>query len=181
MATASVPNTFVNGGGNADATEVNANFSSLVNFANNSTVHADGTNLQAALAGAWDTYTPTFSGAAGTFTLGNGTVGGRSRKLGRIVHFIAWHVCGSTTSKSVATADKWRCTLPYTAASTGVPWNLSCNVYESTAPTEVQGTYAYIPSGTLTVAQTEQVGHYGNVTTLTGSVVVFSGTYEAAS
>jgi len=42
MATASVPNTFVNGGGNADATEVNANFSQIVGFLNTETVQRDG-------------------------------------------------------------------------------------------------------------------------------------------
>jgi hypothetical protein len=42
MATSSVPNTFVNGTP-ADAGEVNANFTSLVSFANNSVVHVDGT------------------------------------------------------------------------------------------------------------------------------------------
>lgn len=41
MATASVSNSFVNGTP-ADATQVNANFTSLVNFLNNSVVHRDG-------------------------------------------------------------------------------------------------------------------------------------------
>jgi len=41
MATASVSNTFVNGTA-ADATEVNTNFSDVVDFANNSVIHRDG-------------------------------------------------------------------------------------------------------------------------------------------
>lgn len=47
MATASVPNTFVVSTP-ADPTEVNANFTALVNFANNSTVHVDGTKAMTA-------------------------------------------------------------------------------------------------------------------------------------
>ena len=47
MATASVTNTFVNGTP-ADATDVNQNFTDLVSFANNSTLHTDGTKAMSA-------------------------------------------------------------------------------------------------------------------------------------
>ena len=47
MATASVPNTFV-AATNADPDEVNANFTSLVDFANNNTVHRDGSKAMTA-------------------------------------------------------------------------------------------------------------------------------------
>lgn len=50
MATASVPNTFVASTA-ADPDEVNANFTALVNFANNNTVHRDGSK---AMTGAFD-------------------------------------------------------------------------------------------------------------------------------
>ena len=47
MATASVPNTFI-AGANNDPTEVNANFTSLVTFVNDSVVHRDGTKAMTA-------------------------------------------------------------------------------------------------------------------------------------
>lgn len=47
MATASVPNAFTNATP-ADASEVNANFTSLVSFLNNSTVHVDGSKAMTA-------------------------------------------------------------------------------------------------------------------------------------
>jgi len=47
MATASVPNVFVNSTP-ADATQVNANFASLVTFANNQVVHRDGSKAMTA-------------------------------------------------------------------------------------------------------------------------------------
>lgn len=50
MATASVPTSFTNGTA-ADASEVNGNFTALVNFLNNNTIHRDGSK---AMTGAFD-------------------------------------------------------------------------------------------------------------------------------
>lgn len=47
MATASVPTSFTNGTA-ADAGEVNANFTALVNFLNNNTIHKDGSKAMTA-------------------------------------------------------------------------------------------------------------------------------------
>lgn len=60
---------------------------------------------------AWTSYTPTWSG-----TIGNGTITGRYRKLGRLVHFYVRVVWGGTTSHAAATQTL---TLPFTAATPG--------------------------------------------------------------
>jgi hypothetical protein len=57
--------------------------------------------------GAWDAYTPTFSG-----TTGNGTVTGAWTRLGRLVHYRASITWGSSTSHAAATQTL---TLPVTA------------------------------------------------------------------
>ncbi len=48
------------------------------------------------LSGAWDSYTPTISGTG--WALGNGTVTGRYKKVGRLVAFYIQIVFGSTST-----------------------------------------------------------------------------------
>lgn len=64
----------------------------------------------AILGGAWSTYTPTLT----NITLGNGTLAGRYRAVGKTVDFLITLTFGSTTS---ITGSNSKMTLPVTALS----------------------------------------------------------------
>ena len=50
------------------------------------------------LLGGWTAFTPTFGASAGSPALGNGTIGGRYKRLGKTVTFTAKMTWGSTTN-----------------------------------------------------------------------------------
>ncbi|MFD3333508.1 hypothetical protein ACFWV1_12810 [Streptomyces sp. NPDC058700] len=62
---------------------------------------------------AWTTYTPTWTATVNP-SLGNGSVVGRYKKLGRLVNFQIDLTMGSTTTYGTGA---WGLTLPFTAAS----------------------------------------------------------------
>lgn len=65
--------------------------------------------------GAWTDYTPTWTATTTNPSLGNGTISGRSKQIGKTVHATGRILLGSTTT--VGTGD-WRISLP-TEAQTG--------------------------------------------------------------
>jgi len=61
---------------------------------------------------AWTTYTPTWTAASGTPSIGNGTLTGKYMKVGKTVFFTMYFLYGSTSS---ATGLVWQFTLPVAA------------------------------------------------------------------
>jgi hypothetical protein len=74
------------------------------------------TNYMTASTSAWTTYTVTWSGGAGV-SLGNGTLVGKYRQLGKTVQVKIKLVAGSTTTFG---STVWSFSLPVTALSTSV-------------------------------------------------------------
>jgi hypothetical protein len=141
-------------------------------FATNDVLTANDLN---ALAGAWNSYTPTL----GVFTPGNGTSTGEYLQFGKLVHFRAQFVFGTT---SAAATGAPTLSLPVTAkASLGL-------LYARFVDT---GTTAYAAFGAMTTSAVTMyiVGTNGlnvaSTTTLpftwaTGDGLYVAGTYEAA-
>lgn len=65
---------------------------------------------------AWTAYTPVWTGATTNPVLGNGTITGRSIKVGRTCHVQIDLTCGSTTTYG---SGGWLLSLPYTSAAVG--------------------------------------------------------------
>ena len=66
--------------------------------------------------GAWTAYTPTWTAASGTNTVGNGTLAGAYIKIGRLVTVRVDITFGSTTT---STGGFWLVTIPFAAANAG--------------------------------------------------------------
>jgi len=60
---------------------------------------------------AWTAYTPTWASSAGSVAIGNGTLSGRYRKVGKTVDFVVALTAGSTTTYGTAGAF-WSFGLP---------------------------------------------------------------------
>jgi hypothetical protein len=138
------------------------------------------------LSGAWDSYTPTVGGAG--WALGNGTISGRWKKVGRVVTF-SLQVTWGTTSTFGGTA------LTLTAPTAAV----SGNFYTFTGQASDTGTATYLlgctlPGGSSTITP-YTLGAAGTYLT-TGSVglttsvphtwastdlITVNGVYEASS
>ena len=108
---------------------------------------------------AWTTYTPTLSGTG--WSIGNGTLTGRSAKLGKIVCAEIMLTFGSTT---VAGSAVPTVTLPHTANTTISPNPAHVTINDTSAST------TYIGQGSLTsTGVTANVGvSSGSYTSLTG-------------
>lgn len=63
-------------------------------------------------ADAWTAYTPTITADGGGFSLGNGTISGRYKQLGKTVYFHVKFIYGSTTNPG---SGHWNFSLPVTA------------------------------------------------------------------
>jgi hypothetical protein len=68
--------------------------------------------------GAWTPYTPAWTSAGGSPVTGNGTLAGRSMKIGRTCTVVINMIGGATTTWG---GGVWSFSLPYTAANLGVP------------------------------------------------------------
>lgn len=76
-------------------------------------------------------WTPVFEASGGGFSLGNGTVGGRYSKFGKMVFVEGWLIRGTTTGFG---AGDVRCTLPFAANLTSShQYILSAMLYDATA------------------------------------------------
>jgi len=133
---------------------------------------------------AWTTYTPTWTATTTNPTLGNGTLTGHYKQIGKTVFVRVKLSWGSTTTGG---SGDWRFSLPVTAASAdgiqfpctmfnGVHW------YEGT----VNGTYANNTTYSAIIAQAGNQAHSDGVNATSpfnwGSAdsLQFNGSYEAA-
>ena len=83
------------------------------------TLQTDDTFIAANIPGSWTAFTPTWTAASGTTTLGNGELGGRYTRIGNTVFFFFRFQWGSTTTQSVS-GTNWSFSLPpISAATTG--------------------------------------------------------------
>ncbi len=135
---------------------------------------------------AWVDYTPTLNADGGGFSLNNGTLSGRYKKIGKTVHFYAKFVFGSTTSPG---DGHWNFSLPFAAQNPNFTFSAAIldngnawyggigngNYTGSTSSFAV-----IIPGTSASVTTWATVGNGGPFIWTTGDNIVISGTYEAA-
>lgn len=68
-------------------------------------------DFMTAMTGAWTSYTPTWTASAGAVAIGNGSLAGAYRRIGKTVDFRMLWVAGSTTTFGTAGAH-WSFGLP---------------------------------------------------------------------
>lgn len=140
----------------------------------------DGTGLRMSGGGAWSTYTPIWTCATTNGSLGNGSLEGYYSQSGKTVNVSFEMTVGSTTKRGVGT---YRFTLPVPPA-TNRRQMLTANIRRE-GVTQYVGTaviatnkvdYIDISTGTSAL----HVGHSVPSTLPVGSLITFSGVYEAA-
>ena len=134
---------------------------------------------------AWTTYTPTWTAATTNPTLGNGTLTGAYKQIGKTVFVRVKLSWGSTTTGG---SGDWRFSLPVTAASAdGIQFPCTMldngvNWYEGT----VNGAYANNTTYSVIIAKATNQAYSGGVNATLpfnwGSTdsLQFNGSYEAA-
>lgn len=135
------------------------------------------TGIQAA----WTAYTPTSTG----ITLGNGTLTGRSNRMGKTIDFTVVFTLGSTSAVSAAPTF----TLPFTARV--ADWvSMDCTANDSSVG--ITGYYPFAAIATSTTVVTFRplsstagnpfgtVGAAAPFTWGTGDIMSLAGRYEAA-
>ena len=129
---------------------------------------------------AWTNYTPTLSAAAGSPSLGNGTLTGRYQKVGRRVTVFAELVLGSTTNIGTTST---RISLPFTPAAK--TYGGICRVVDaSLSQTYVGWTETFSGNAYVTFTThgaTADVNGTAPMTWATSDILRFELTYEAAS
>ena len=137
-------------------------------------------------ADAWTVYTPTVTADGGGFSLGNGTLSGRYKQLGKTVHFYAKFTFGSTTSPG---AGHWNFSLPVTAYNSNFTFSAAIldngNAWYGGIGngnyTGLTSSFAVIIPGTsASVTTWATVGNGGPFIWTTGDNITISGSYEAA-
>lgn len=147
------------------------------------TLYATKTNFPA---DAWTTYTPTITADGGGFSLGNGTVSGRYKQLGKTVHFHAKFIYGSTTNPG---SGHWNFSLPVTAQNanftfaaaildSGVAWYGGIGNGNYTGSTTSFAVNVTSPNAS--VSTWVVVGNGGPFTWGNADNITISGSYEAA-
>ncbi len=136
---------------------------------------ADGTSPD----GAWTSYTPTWTASVTNPVLNNGTIDGRYKQVGKIVHFYINILMGSTTTFG---AGDWRVSLPVTAQNN---FNVIANAmyldntiqwYEGSAFNAFTGS-----TTTLTMYYTNTtVSNISPFNWASGDYLVITGAYEAS-
>ncbi len=129
--------------------------------------------------GAWTSYTPTWTASVTNPVLGNGTIDGRYKQVGKIVHFYINILMGSTTTFG---AGDWRVSLPVTAQNN---FNVIANAmyldntiqwYEGSAFNAFTGS-----TTTLTMYYTNTtVSNISPFNWASGDYLVITGAYEAS-
>lgn len=133
---------------------------------------------------AWISYTPSWTASGSAPSLGNGTISGRYKVVGKTIFVSVKLVTGSTTTYG---SGDWRFSLPVTAYSAD-SIQMSCsmldngiNWYQGT----VNGTYSGLTDRTSIICDTAGV-NAAAVTATTpftwgaGDSLIFNGSYEAA-
>ncbi len=135
---------------------------------------------------AWTAYTPTITADQGGFSLGNGTLSGRYKQIGKTVFFNLKFVFGSTTS---AGGGHWNFSLPVTAYNSNFTFSAAIldngsawygglgngNYTGSTTSFAV-----IIPGTSASVTTWATVGNGGPFTWGNEDNITISGSYEAA-
>lgn len=135
---------------------------------------------------AWTAYTPTITADLGGFSLGNGSLAGRYKQLGKTVFFYLKFIYGSSTSPG---SGHWNFSLPvqaynsnFTFSATildeGVAWYGGIGNGNYTGQTT---SFAVITPGTNSSVTTwSSVGNGGPFSWGTSDNITISGSYEAA-
>lgn len=139
-----------------------------------------------ALQAAWDTYTPTWTAATTNPTLGNGSIAGRYRQVGKTVDVLILLTWGSTTTGG---AGNWSISLPV-APKTGIGSTLHVAANRGSASNNAFVGFTSVLSatstGTLWYANTSTAGDWNAATGAapggwaTGHTLRVFGRYEAA-
>lgn len=135
---------------------------------------------------AWTAYTPTITADLGGFSLGNGTVSGRYKQIGKTVFFYAKFIYGSTTSPG---SGHWNFSLP--VQSYDQNFNFSASILDSGNAwyggigngnyTGQTTSFAVITPGTsASVTTWAAVGNGGPFSWGAADNITISGSYEAA-
>ena len=135
---------------------------------------------------AWTTYTPTITADLGGFSLGNGTVSGRYKQIGKTVFFHLKFVYGSTTSPGTG---HWNFSLPVQAYDQN--FNFSASIldngnawYGGIGNGNYSGSttsFVVITPGTsASVTTWTSVGNGGPFSWSSADNITISGSYEAA-
>lgn len=127
-----------------------------------------------ASASAWDTYTPVWAASTTAPALGNGSLYGRYRLLGKTCQFSVQLAIGSTTNGGSGT---WSLSLPFAAEAwqqqSAAGWLNSNGAYIAPLAAVISGSSI---SGIVEGRTQLQSGY----ALAAGSVIVFTGTYEIA-
>ena len=151
--------------------------------ANAATLYATKTNFPA---DAWTAYTPTITSDTGTFSIGNGSITGRYKQLGKTVFFYIKLVYGSTSTPG---NGHWKFGLPVTAYNTNYQFSASIldngiSWYGGIGNGNYIGSttsFAVItPSPTSSSTGWVPVGNGGPFTWGDADNITISGSYEAA-
>jgi hypothetical protein len=136
--------------------------------------------------GAWTAHTPTWTATTTNPTLGNGTLVSRYCRVGRMITWIGYLTCGSTTNGGTGV---WSMSLPTAAAANSITTVGSAN-FVHLGDNEYVGV-CEIPSGASTagfvVKGTASISQFSNVSnsfpsgTDSNVRLMWSITYEAAS
>lgn len=134
----------------------------------------------------WTSYTPTITADLGGFSLGNGTLVGRYKQLGKTVFFHLKFIYGSSSSPG---GGHWNFSLPVAAHDTnftfsasilddGIAWYGGIGNGNYTGLTT---SFAVITPGTSAAVTTwAAVGNGGPFSWGAGDNITISGSYEAA-
>lgn len=151
--------------------------------ANAATLYATKTNFPE---DAWTAYTPTITSDTGTFSIGNGSITGRYKQLGKTVFFYIKLVYGSTSTPG---NGHWKFGLPVTAYNTNYQFSASIldnglSWYGGIGNGNYIGSttsFAVItPSPTSSSTGWVPVGNGGPFTWGDADNITISGSYEAA-
>jgi hypothetical protein len=134
----------------------------------------------------WTAYTPTITPDSGTFTLGNGTLAGRYKQIGKTVFFYAKLIYGSTSAPG---SGHWNFSLPVAAKDSNYTFsaailNDGASWYGAIGNGNYTGsTTSFVvifPSTNAALTHWEPVGNGGPFTWGTADNITISGSYEAA-
>jgi len=132
---------------------------------------------------AWTAYTPTW-GASVNPSIGNGTIVGRYKQIGKVVHFTIKLTAGSTTSFGAGT---WVLYLPITAQSSTYQFvgnvldSSTGDRYQAIGAGDIQGDTSYFSVLVNSTTASSPLITTGNpMSWASGDTLTISGTYEAA-
>jgi hypothetical protein len=138
-------------------------------------------NFMTAMTAAWTTYTPTWTASAGVPAIGNGSLTGRYRRIGKTVDFEVALLAGTTTTYGTAGAF-WSFGLPpvgNTAATYAFPMRMF-----DTGVLEYVGIASVAAGGSTVDLYKSPTGRFLNNSFATAfgntDTLWFNGTYELA-